>query len=230
MEANLSVKTNRSEASFLLLKHENSHILKASPLSFILQCACSKLPFRPFLSTEVPPIPTSQWGPPNDFLYRDTTWYHRQQPAVQQQIQLCRKFVFFSYELFLWTCVLVDTYDLCLPEQLHQDFKVHPAYIPASQPLWTIPKSGQFLLLMPLHLAGGNIEICLKSSKHDENNAIFAFSLKSAALEYWLLWIPAHSWNFLSFRRDNGSALIFRPHTDSHQIWIWWYSKWSILL
>ena len=91
MEANLSVKTNRSEASFLLLKHENSHILKASPLSFILQCACNKLPFRPFLSTEVPPRPTSQWGPPNDFLYRDTTWYHRQQPAVQQQIQLCRK-------------------------------------------------------------------------------------------------------------------------------------------
>ena len=39
---------------------------------------------------------TSCWGPPNDFLYRDTTWYHRQQPAVQQQIQLCRKFSFWS--------------------------------------------------------------------------------------------------------------------------------------
>ena len=100
MEANLSVKTKISEAPFLPLKHENSYILKASSLSFILQCACDKLPFRPFLSTQVPPRPTSQWGPPNDFLYRDTTWYHRQQPAVQQQIQLCRKFVFFSYQLF----------------------------------------------------------------------------------------------------------------------------------
>ena len=33
---------------------------------------------------------------------------------------------------------------------------------------------------MPLHLAGGNIEIRLNSSKRDENNTIYAFSLKSA--------------------------------------------------
>ena len=33
---------------------------------------------------------------------------------------------------------------------------------------------------MPLHLAGGNIENRLNSSKHDENDTIFAFPLKSA--------------------------------------------------
>ena len=34
---------------------------------------------------------------------------------------------------------------------------------------------------MPIHLAGGNIEIRLKSSKHGEiNNTIYMFSLKSA--------------------------------------------------
>ena len=51
------------------------------------------------LSTLVPTHPRHVelcWGLPNDFLYRDTTWYHRQQPAVQQQIQLCRKFSFWS--------------------------------------------------------------------------------------------------------------------------------------
>ena len=85
-----------------------------------------------------------------------------------------------SSSFSLMSCFLVDICDLSFPEQLHQDFKVHPAYIPASQPLWTIPKSGKLLLLMPLHLAGGNIEIRLNSSKHDENNTIYAFSLKSA--------------------------------------------------
>ena len=56
-------------------------------------------PFRLLIEFSFPSIlvpnlaylPTSHWAPPNDFLYRDTTWYHRQQPAVQQQIQLCRK-------------------------------------------------------------------------------------------------------------------------------------------
>jgi hypothetical protein len=72
-------------------------------------------PFRLLIEFSFPSIlmpnlaylPTSHWAPPNDFLYRDTTWYHRQQPAVQQQIQLC--------------------------QQLHQDFKVHPAQIPPPQ-------------------------------------------------------------------------------------------------
>ena len=61
-------------------------------------------PFRLLIEFSFPSIlvpnlaylPTSHWAPPNDFLYRDTTWYHRQQPAVQQQIQLCRKFSFWS--------------------------------------------------------------------------------------------------------------------------------------
>ena len=40
-----------------------------------------------------------------------------------------------SSSFSLMSCFLVDICDLCFPEQLHQDFKVHPAYIPASQPL-----------------------------------------------------------------------------------------------
>ena len=39
-------------------------------------------------------------------------------------------------------------------EQLHQDLKVHPAYIPPAQPLRAVPTRSQLLLSLPLHFAG----------------------------------------------------------------------------